>query len=194
MRAADEDERQAGGTRARSLGARPARSASTAPEDTPLSHERRSRLLKRVSIALVALVLLLGMVNVLGPRYGTVEARGTSASVRVEYAAVSRPRLATTWAVEIRRADGFPGRIRIATTTAYFRGFDYNALYPELLSQTVRGDRLVLEFAPPPGDSLRVELDARATRTWTFVRRATTTVSGKGLPELFVDHRMLFLP
>lgn len=168
--------------------------SSTEPPGVPLERQRRSRAARRAGIASIGLVLVLGLANALGPRSATVEASASGMGVTVEYPIVTRPALAAVWQVVVHRDGGFPGKITIATTASYFRGFDYNALYPSPVSEAGRDDLVVYTFDRPPGDTFRVELDARATPTWTFLRRATTTVSGEGLPSVTLSYRTVFLP
>ncbi|HEX6331764.1 MAG TPA: hypothetical protein VF129_10840 [Actinomycetota bacterium] len=142
----------------------------------------------------IGLVVGLGLLGILGPRLETAVATTGSLRVEITYASVTRGGLATPWVVEVRRAGGFGSPISIATSGAYFDGFDFNTLYPEPVEMSTRGDRVVFEFAPPPGDVLRVRLDARATPAWTFWRSAVTTVWTEGVPETSVSYRTVFLP
>lgn len=145
-------------------------------------------------MAAIATVVALGLLGLLGPRLRTVVATSGSLRLEVTYASVTRGGLATPWVVEVRRSGGFDSRISIATTADYFDGYDFNVLYPEPLEMSTSEDLVVFEFAPPPGDVLRVRLDARATPAWTFWRSAVTTVRTAGLPEAIVRYRTVFLP
>lgn len=142
----------------------------------------------------VGFVVVLGLLGMLGPRFRTVAASSNGTSVEVTYASVTRPGLATTWLVEVRRPGGFAGPITIATTTTYFDGFDFNALYPDPDRTSSRGDLVAFTFEPPRGEVFRVRFDGRATPTWTLWRTATTIVTGEGLGETSVVYRTVFLP
>lgn len=145
-------------------------------------------------MALIGVVLLLALLGYLGPSYTAASATRSGVTLTVGYAKVTRPGLATRWWLDLHRPGGFDGKIEVTTTSSYFQQMDHNAFFPDPASEVSRGDLVVLTFEPPPGDTLHVELDARTTPTWTFVRRATTTVSGPGLPELSVSYRTLSLP
>lgn len=138
--------------------------------------------------------MALGLLGMLGPRFRTVAATSGGTSVEVTYASVTRPGLATTWLVEIRRPAGFAGPITIATTATYFDGFDFNTLYPDPDRSGSRGDLVAFTFKPPRGEVFRVRFDGRATPTWTLWRTATTVVTGRGLDEISVSYRTVFLP
>jgi hypothetical protein len=139
-------------------------------------------------------LLLLGLLNVLGPRYTTATRHVDGATVTLEYPEVMRPGLASRWILEVVRPGGFDGKIDVATDERWFEGFDYNNLFPEATSEQSRAGKVVFTFDPPPGDTFRVEVDLMATPTWTFARDATTTVSGGGLAPVSVSYRTLFLP
>jgi hypothetical protein len=167
---------------------------STLPDPVPERHQRRSRALRRLGVALLSLVIALGAVNLLGPRIVATSATAGGTTVTVTYAQVTRPGLATPWIVEVRRPGGFDGPVTVTTTADYFDGFDYNVLYPEPSSTASRGERVVFSFEPPPGAVLQVRFDGRATPTWTLVRDAVTTVAGGGIDAVSVSYRTIFLP
>jgi hypothetical protein len=167
---------------------------STAPEGVPASQQRRSRAMRRAGMAAFAAVVLLGLLNVLGPRLDEATASGGGTTVTITYASVTRPGLSTPWIVEVRRRSGFEGKITVATTGSYFDGFDYNVLYPEPVSTASRGELVVFTFAAPPGETFTVRFDGRATPTWTLYRDAVTVVGGDAFPSVSVAYRTIFLP
>jgi hypothetical protein len=177
-----------------SLRARRAEPASTSPDYTSLDHLRRSRTARRAGVTLIGVALLLGLLGYLGPSYTAVSATRSGVTMTVGYPKITRPGLATRWWLDVHRPDGFDGKIEVTMTTSYLEQMDHNAFFPEPASEVSRGDLVVLTFDPPSGDTLHVELDARTTPTWTFIRRATTSVSGSGIPELSVSYRTVSLP
>ncbi len=115
-------------------------------------------------------------------------------TLEVTYASVTRPGLATPWSVFVRRAGGFEGSIVIATTAAYFEGFDFNALYPEPASVSRRGSDIVMTFEPPPGEVFRVDFDGRRTPTVVLSGSATTSVHVNGARGPSVSYRTWVMP
>ena len=74
---------------------------------------------------------------------------------------MSRPALATPFDIEVHRAGGFDGPVRIAVDQEYLRMWDENGLVPAPSAETVMGPWVVWEFDPPIGDTLFVSYDAR---------------------------------
>jgi hypothetical protein len=177
-----------------SLRGRRARPSTTAPDYTSTRVLRRSRAFRAGGMALVGIVLLLALFNALGPRYETETQTVPGETVSLLYPEVTRPGLASRWVLFVHRAGGFSGAIDVATTARWFQGFDYNNTFPDAASQVSRGDTVVFRFDPPPGDTLRIEIDMATTPTWTFVRHATTTVRGGGVTPVSISYRTLFLP
>lgn len=167
---------------------------STRPDDVPIERQRRSRLQRRVGIAAIGSLVLLGLANLVGVRLGSVSATDGDTVMTVTYASVTRPGLATPWTVEVRRAGGFPGPVTIVTTSGYFASFDFNQWYPEPSGTTMRGDDVMLTFERPQGEVFRVSFDGRATPTFNLGSRATTSLATDGLPPLSVEYRTVVLP
>jgi hypothetical protein len=88
-------------------------------------------------------------------------ASGGGVELRVRYATVSRPALATPFDIFVRDEDGFDGPIHIAVAPAYVEMWDFQAWYPDPSESTATPDQIVYTFEPPDGTELRVFLDAR---------------------------------
>jgi hypothetical protein len=102
-----------------------------------------------------------GGVAILGVDSDQVHATGGGLDLDVTYGVVSRPALATPFDIEVHRAGGFDGPIKVAVDHEYLRMWDENGLSPAPSAETVMGPWVVWEFDPPVGDTLRVALDAR---------------------------------
>lgn len=170
------------------------RTTSTRPDAEPVDRLRAHRTARRVGLALLGLVVLLGLANVLGLRTRTATASDAGVEMVVTYAQVTRSGLATPWQVDIRSRDGFDGPVTITTSADYFERFDFNQWYPEASSTTVRGELLVLTFERPEGDGLRVRFDGRASPTFGLGSAATTALDTEGLPPLSVAYRTVVMP
>ena len=137
-------------------------SLPTAPEPTDPARLVRGRFGRRVFFAALALFLLLGLLNVYGVRTRDKTAAGNGYEMTLTYTSVTRPGLATPWAVEIRHPGGFDsGLVTVAVTSSYFDAFDENGLDPDPSRSTSDGERSIWQFEPPTGDTLTVSFDAR---------------------------------
>lgn len=86
---------------------------------------------------------------------------GEDGTLRVEYPAVTRPALASPFAIEVHRPGGFPGPIEVAISRPWIESWDENGLYPGPASETGDTRWVVYEFDPPTGDEFRFFYDAR---------------------------------
>lgn len=167
----------------------------THPSDTPsLTDQRRHRWERRIGLALIGVVLVLGALNLLGVRVSTVSASGRGFDLTVTYPAVSRPGLATPWTVRVHRDGGFQGPVSVATTAGYFGLFDENDLEPDPDASTATLQRVVWEFAPPAGEDLVVRLDARLEPAFHLGREAETSILVDGRPVVSVRYRTVVMP
>lgn len=169
---------------------------STDPGQPPLERIRRARLVRRLFFVALCGLLLLGLLDVFGPRTAEVSAQGGPYEITVTYAKVTRPGLASLWSVEIRRQGGFDGPVSLATTSDYLDVFDEHGLGPEPSTSTTDADRTIWEFEPPDdGDTLVVSLDARIEPgVQAKSAEATTSVLEDGQPVVSVDYRTLVTP
>ncbi|MEA2686425.1 MAG: hypothetical protein QOE93_1620 [Actinomycetota bacterium] len=138
------------------------RHISTLPPERLLRQVRRDRFGRRVFTVALAVFLALGVLGLYGVRTGEKNATGGGYQLTVTYTKISRPGLATPWAVEIRRPGGFgDDLVTVAVTAAYFDAFDENGLDPDPAESFNDGERSVWRFEPPPGDVMTVSFDAR---------------------------------
>ena len=170
--------------------------ATTAPRVLDAAPARRSLRLRRLFLVALAAFLGLGVSDVFGVRTRQVSATGGGYQLTVEYAAVSRPGLATPLSFEIRRPGGFDGPVRVAVTARYLDLFDENGLSPEPVSATSDGERNIWEFEPPgDSDTLDVSFDVRLEPGVQLVApRATTAVLEGGVPVVSVGYRTWVMP
>jgi hypothetical protein len=139
---------------------------ATAPERSDRQSVGRERYARRAFAAGLFVFLALGLAGVFGVWTTSSSATGGGYHVRVSHARVTRPGLATPFAIEVSRADGSPLRepVTLAVSSSYLAMFDDNGMDPQPSSETAGPDQVVWEFEPPPeadGDALVVTLDAR---------------------------------
>jgi hypothetical protein len=142
---------------------------ATAPEVVPIRRIRRARAWRRVGLGILGAVVVLGALQVLGPRTSTVAASADGYDVAIDYPATTRPGLATTWRVRLTATEGaFGGPIRITVPAAYLGVFDWNAIQPEPASSTSVAGAVVWTFERPDGATFEVTIDARVqpSRQW----------------------------
>ena len=156
-------------------------STSTLPDDPPLDHARVRRWTGSAVGLAFAAVVVLALTGSLGVRTTTTStemADGTEVEVR--YGLITRPGLATPWAVTVRRPGGFSGPIVVRSSGAYFDLFDENGLDPDAAAATQDEEMVIWEFDPPPGDTFQLSFDARIEPGAQWGRDATTEVEVDG--------------
>ena len=141
--------------------ASPRPSTPTAPPPTDAARQARARTARRFFVALLALFLLGGALDLYGVRTRSRSANGGGYELTVEYASVSRPGLATPFSFEVRRPGGFPQGLTVASLSSYFDAFDENGFSPTPETETDDGERTIWQFAPSESDTMEVSLDAR---------------------------------
>lgn len=168
---------------------------STFPEDAPpLAAIRRARLLRRIGLAVLGTIIMLGITGFLGIRMATVTSSGGGYDLSVIYAEVSRSGLATPLAIQVRRAGGFDGEITLGVTSEYLEIFDQNAFSPQPVASTTLGDMVLYRFDPPAGERLTVVMDARLEPAFHLGREAVTAVYQAGAPLVSVRYSTRVMP
>jgi hypothetical protein len=134
---------------------------STIPEPADLHDLRRGRLVRRSFLLLIFLALIAALATRLGVHSSNVSASSHDYSLRVTYAAVTRPGLDTPLVIELTHPGGFKGDVTIAISAQYLELFDKNGGLDPDPSQSTSDNKFVYwTFDPPSGDVLRVSLDA----------------------------------
>jgi hypothetical protein len=140
------------------------RSSTLVDEPTKTSNARIAYgLTTACLVALMAAVVVDGVTPaaIFGVDAAVVRDRGDGIELEVTYGEVSRPALATPFAIDVTRPGGFDGPVRLAVDQSYLQLWDENGLFPAPAAETVMGPWLVWEFDPPIGERLRVTFDAR---------------------------------
>jgi hypothetical protein len=102
------------------------------------------------------------VIDVWGVDDDTVEARSADGAVlAVRYPNLTRPALASPFAIEVRRPGGFDDDVELAIDLEYLELWDLNGVYPSPAEERSEGDRVVWTFDAPDGDTLSISIDAR---------------------------------
>ncbi len=142
-------------------------------------------------------MLLLAGTSLLGVRSGTVAAEGSGYSVEVLRAQVTRPGLATPFAVEISSTDGspLPATVTLRLATAYMAIFDFNGLEPTPSASFSTDQWTWWEFdVPPDQPTLRVALDARLEPSVQWARSGSAALEVDGESLVSVDFTTWVMP
>lgn len=139
----------------------------THPErgEGPVHVRRRRRLYWATTAALIA-VIAAGLLDVFAPVLGVDSGSASSQTsdgvvVSVQYPALTRPALASPFAIEVTDPDGFDEPIELAVSRPWIEMWDENGFYPTPSSETGDDRWVVWEFDPPDGDTFRFFYDAR---------------------------------
>jgi hypothetical protein len=145
-------------------------------------------------MAIIGLFVVAGLSSLLGAHTSTASASAAGYRMAVAYPAVTRPGLAVRWILTLEHPGGFKGDVTVATTSAYFNLFDFNNLDPMPSGSTTDGTNSIWMFDPPPGDVLRVTMDARVEPAQQWGRGATTSLLVQGFPAVQVSYSTRVLP
>jgi hypothetical protein len=178
----------------------PSRSSTSASPDSTLQGLRsveqnvRGHAVRRATIGVLALIVLLGAVGAFGMRTGTARTTGGGYALSVTYAKVSRAGLDTPWRVTVHHPGGFNGPITLATTASYFSMFESQGLTPQPDSETVAGRYQYQSFSPPPGDTFTLIFDAYIQPASQRGRSAQTALIIGGREVARVSYRTRLVP
>lgn len=158
-------------------------SSSTVPEDPRPRWDAFELWLRRFVFALVAAVVLAGLIGVLGVRTTVTHAAAGGYRLEVEYAGVSRPGLGTPLSIRVAAEDGsLPSRLTLRLDSAYLAMFDENGITPDPAESFNDSANTEWTFDVPDGRrQFAVDFDARMAPSTQSGERATV--------DLIVDGR-----
>jgi hypothetical protein len=177
-----------------SLEPRRSEDVATGPVETDERTARRARDARRVILMIMAAFVIVGATGLLGVRTHKVSASGGGYDLTVVYPATTRPGLAIRWIVFIHRAGGFDQPVALATTSTYFNLFDFNNLDPTPSEAITTGQQSIWTFDRPPGETLRVTLDARIEPARQHGSQATTSLIVGGVTTVSVHYQTRVMP
>jgi hypothetical protein len=173
--------------------------SSTVPDSTwtdlrTVDQNVRGHIIRRITIGVLVLLVLLGALGVFGMRTSSVHVTGGGYDLTVQYAAVSRAGLDTPWQVIVRHPGGFAGPITVATTASYFEMFETQGLDPAPDSETAGLRYRYQTFAPPPGDTFTLTYDAYIQPSSQLGHRGETALLIDGTEVARVAYRTRLVP
>ena len=149
------------------------------------------------SLTVVVGLMLAGLVGFLGVRTSHASASEGGITLSVEHATITRPGLATPFAMVIESIDGsaLPPTVTTRVASEYLAMFDENGLDPDPAS-SFQSDRWTWwTFEVPEGSSvLEVSFDARVEPGVQWGRSATAAVELEGQQAVAVDFATWVLP
>lgn len=116
----------------------------------------------RSGIAVVALIVVAGLVGLMGPRSTTVSVTSEGWTLEVEHATLTRSGQPAPLHVRVERPGGFTGPVQLSLCDDLFDHLDFQNWYPNPSAETSARPWVLYEFDPPPAaETLEISLDAR---------------------------------
>ena len=143
--------------------------------------------MRRAFLTALFVFIGLGLASRMGVRSATGGASAEGYSMRVTYAAATRPGLDTPFTIELRHPGGFKDDVTLAVRTRYLDMFDKNGgLDPDPSQSSSDDDFVYWTFDPPAGDVMRVSLDAIMApgQQWGEPGAVRLVQDGKSLVEV----------
>jgi hypothetical protein len=158
---------------------------STLPERRRPEQIRRSRMQRRIGLALLVLFVLAGAVGLLGTWTTTTTVRGDGYEMSVTYPRISRPAHPVKVQVEVRKQGGFDDApLTLRYSTDYLQMFDENAFTPQPDSETAGPGFTEDEFSTPDGEVFVMTVDTRIEPSRQRGEDGEVTVVEDGEPVL----------
>lgn len=168
---------------------------STIPVGPSAAWDRFERVLRVISVCIVFGVVIAALLGLAGVDTGTNAEASDSLSVRVEYAEVSRPGIATPLIIDIASRDGadLPAELTVEIPRNYLAMFDENGLDPAPDSVTSDGVTEIWTYRPGDVSILSIDYDARLQPNTHFGRDGWVIVRADG-DEVRVDFHTRVMP
>ncbi len=169
-------------------------STDTLSDVRTVDQNRRGRVVRRITVALLALFVLAGGTGLFGVRSRTSTSSADGYTLSVTHAWISRAGLDTPWRVTVYHQGGFDGPVTLATTLDYFDIFESQGFTPEADSETTGGRYVYQDYSAPPGDTLTVDFDAYVQPGAQRGKQARTALIIGGQEITAVDYRTRLVP
>jgi hypothetical protein len=173
------------------------RPTTTADVESDPKTSSASVWLRRAFMTILAVIVVLGLLDILGVHSRTVAAQSGdgTVSLHVHYAQVARAGLDVPFEITVQRKGGFVGDVVLAISSAYFDLFDMNAINPEPSSATATDSDSIWTFDRPPGDTLQVSVDMQVQGGRHWGKSGTVAVlDSTGKPTAAVHFKTWLAP
>lgn len=168
---------------------------STVQNLWPVRRSRPGLIGRRVAVALLTVVVLLGAANVLGVRSGTAVRSSDGWTVAVTHASVARAGLDVPLVIEVTAPDGFDQPIELALDRRYFEIFESQRFFPEPDAESADVDTWYVTFEPPSsGSTFRVAYDAYIQPSSQIGRTGSVTLLVDDAEVVTVPFRTVLMP
>jgi hypothetical protein len=164
-------------------------------QDVPQAGSRRSLVWRRSAVAVLALLVLGGLVGFFGDRVGVVEGdSGDSIHLRVSYATVTRPGQDVPFEIEVTDPAGLDQEVTLALSADYLDLYETQAWYPAAADETRDGEWLYLTFVTEGRSTMVVGFDAYIQPDQVRGREGRVAVVEDGAPTQPVTFRTTLFP
>ena len=171
---------------------------STFPVGPTRQWDRFERALRSFSVVVVFGIVILALFGFAGLATSSADATAGDLTVRVDYATVSRPGLATPLSITIESTTGqLPEELTVEIPRAYLSMFDENGLDPSPEAITSDGETEIWTFQPGDVATLSIDFDARLQPNMHYGRDGWVIVRGDGAdtdPGVRVDFHTRVMP
>jgi len=148
--------------------------------DAQLRHQRRLRIIRRLALAVLALIVLAALVGVFGDRSRTVRASGHGYTIEVRYPSVVRDGPPASVTITVRHPSGSDGPVELVVDSAYLSAFEQPEVSPQPDSEQSAGEDVVWSFSPPDGTTLVVQLEGQLSSKAKFAHHGRVSVRDQG--------------
>jgi len=155
-------------------------SDETASDVVDARVNRRGQIGRRVALAVMALIVVVGATGWLGVHAGTASTSTNGYQLTVVYPHVARAGLDIPWNLRVVHPGGFEGDITVAISKDYYDIFEFQGMHPEPSDETADGHFVYLTFSPPK------DSDVFTTALDTYVQPGSQ-VGRKAVTEVLID-------
>jgi hypothetical protein len=148
--------------------------------DRQLRHQRRLRVIRRITLGVLALIVLAAVVGLFGRRSRTVRATGHGYTIEVRYPSIVRDGPPASVTITVRHPSGFDGPVELEVDSAYLSAFEQPEVSPQPDSEQSAADDVVWSFSPPDGTTLVVQLEGQLSSKAQFAHHGRVSVRDQG--------------